>query len=99
MSRPNLATRLANVAGAPTKPAVLVQEPAPEALEPAAPVTRSATPRARQDKTMVAGYFSQDLARAVKMLAVERGVTVQSLIGEGLDHVLRAHGKHPMGER
>jgi hypothetical protein len=48
---------------------------------------------------MVAGYFSPEMARAVKLLAVERGVTVQALIGEALDLVLRQGGKHPMGER
>jgi len=48
---------------------------------------------------MIAGYFSPELARAVKLLAVERGVTVQALIGEGLDQVLKAAGKAPMGER
>lgn len=55
--------------------------------------------RARAGKTMIAGYFSPELARAVKLLAVERGVTVQALIGEGLDHILKAAGKAPMGER
>ncbi len=56
-------------------------------------------PRARTGKTMIAGYFSPELARAVKLVAVERGVTVQALIGEGLDHVLKTAGKTPMGER
>ncbi|HQR90173.1 MAG TPA: hypothetical protein PLH31_13125 [Caulobacter sp.] len=48
---------------------------------------------------MIAGYFSPELARAIKILAVERGVTVQALIGEGLDAVLRQHQRHPFGER
>jgi hypothetical protein len=56
------------------------------------------TPKAREGKTMVAGYFSPEFARAVKMLAVERGVSVQALIGEGLDEVLRRYGKHPLSE-
>ena len=55
--------------------------------------------RARTDKSMIAGYFSRDLARAVKLLAAERGVTVQALVGEGLDHVLSKAGKTPLGER
>jgi hypothetical protein len=61
--------------------------------------TPSPVAKARQGKTMIAGYFSQDMARAIKMLAVERGVTVQALIGEGLDAVLRQHQRHPFGER
>ena len=95
MSRPSLSARLATVAGAPSKPSFT---PEPEAAPLPAPAARVVA-RARQDKTMIAGYFTPDLARAVKMLAVERGVTVQALIGEGLDDVLRKHGKHPLGER
>ncbi len=98
MSRPNLAARLASAAGAPPKP-VFASEPQLAAPVAAPVVATRVVPRARQDKTMIAGYFTPDLARAVKMLAVERGVTVQALIGEGLDDVLRKHGKHPLGER
>jgi hypothetical protein len=102
-ARPSLSARLAQAAG----PA-----PAP-ALAPAASQAPSRSPRARKaqetpvvapakariGKTMVAGYFSPEMARAVKLLAVERGVTVQALIGEAQDLVLRQAGKHPMGER
>ena len=97
MSRPSLSARLATAAGAPPKPS-FAAEPEPTPSVVAAPAAR-VVPRARQDKTMIAGYFTPDLARAVKLLAVERGMTVQALIGEGLDDVLRKHGKHPMGER
>ncbi len=94
--RPSLASRLAAAAGAPA-PSSAVTAPAPEtvaAREPAA-----APAKARQGKTMIAGYFSPELARAIKILAVERGLTVQALIGEGLDAVLRQHQRHPFGER
>jgi hypothetical protein len=93
--RPSLASRLAAAAGAPTPSPVAAQAP-----EPTAPnVAVGAPAKARQGKTMIAGYFSPDLARAIKILAVERGVTVQALIGEGLDAVLRQHQRHPFGER
>ena len=86
MSRPSLSARLAAAAGQPQAPEI----PA-EAIRPSA--------KARAGKTMIAGYFSPELARAIKILAVERDVTVQALIGEGLDAVLRQAGRHPMGER
>jgi len=86
MSRPSLSARLAAAAGQPQAPEI-----ATEAGRPSA--------KARTGKTMIAGYFSPELARAIKILAVERGVTVQALIGEGLDAVLRQAGRHPMGER
>jgi len=89
-----LASRLAAAAGAPPSPAIAAS-PEPTLAKPLA----SAPAKARLGKTMIAGYFSPDLARAIKMLAVERGVTVQALIGEGLDAVLRQHQRHPFGER
>ena len=96
--RPSLASRLAAAAGAPA-PSPIPSAPAP-AAEPVAPKALASAPaKARQGKTMIAGYFSTDLARAIKILAVERGVTVQALIGEGLDAVLRQHQRHPFGER
>ena len=114
-ARPSLAQRLAAVAGPQVNPtAVIAKEAAPEPaiavqaprIKPkaAAPVAAPqpvapATAKARDGKTMVAGYFSPQMAKAVKLLAVERDVTVQALIGEGLDAVLHKYGKHPMGER
>jgi len=96
--RPSLASRLAAAAGAPTpapSPSVIAQAPEPTASR----IAVSTPAKARQGKTMIAGYFSPDLARAIKILAVERGVSVQALIGEGLDAVLRQHQRHPFGER
>jgi len=58
------------------------------------------TPRQdRAGKVMVGGHFSVELSRAVKVLAAEQGTTVQALVGEALDDLLRKHGKHPFGER
>jgi hypothetical protein len=96
--RPSLASRLAAAAGAPT-PLPIPPTPAPAAEPVARKALASAPAKARQGKTMIAGYFSPDLARAIKILAVERGVSVQALIGEGLDAVLRQHQRHPFGER
>lgn len=94
--RPSLASRLAAAAGSSPSPVPATPPDASTADLGKAP---SPVAKARQGKTMIAGYFSQDMARAIKMLAVERGVTVQALIGEGLDAVLRQHQRHPFGER
>lgn len=114
-SRPSLAQRLAAVAGPQVSitdtigkqaaPEMKVQ--APKVAKPAAkmpiqeavPAPASTTTPARVGKVMVAGYFSPQMAKSVKLLAVERDTTVQALIGEGLDAVLHKYGKHPMGER
>jgi hypothetical protein len=115
MSRPSLADRLAAVAGPQVNTSAAIIAEAAPAPAPAKQMTRRApvraeppqiqmaaaptTPKARDGKTMVAGYFSPQMARSVKILAVERDTTVQALIGEGLDMVLHKYGKHPMGER
>jgi hypothetical protein len=104
-ARPSLSARLAQAAGpapAPAPASAPVASPAsprPARARKAAEMPVAAPAKARIGKTMVAGYFSPEMARAVKLLAVERGVTVQALIGEALDFVLRQAGKHPMGER
>lgn len=105
-ARPSLAARLARVAEPAPTPQAAPAAKAPVAkatsrrpnIKPDQP-TLPVQPKARVGKIMVAGYFSPEMARAVKLLAVERGVTVQALIGEALDLVLRQGGKHPMGER
>src|SRR5260370_29613165 len=100
-ARPSLSARLAQAAGPAPAPAPIASpaSPRPARARKAAEAAVAAPAKARIGKTMVAGYFSPEMARAVKLLAVERGVTVQALIGETLDLVLRQAGKHPMGER
>ena len=83
---------------------VLKQQPVAPATVVPAPLPTDAKPEKapRQDragKIMVGGHFSADLSRAVKVLAAEQGTTVQALVGEALDLLLRHHGKHPFGER
>lgn len=101
MSRPSLAQNLARAAAPPEPLAPPPTAPAVEAAADEAPMAapRSTVAPARQNKTMIAGYFSQEMGRAVKILAVERGVTVQALLGEALDDMFRKSGKHPLGER
>jgi hypothetical protein len=60
---------------------------------------RSGIAKARENKKLVGGYFSPDVRRALHLLALEEGTTIQGLLGEALDHLMRARGKHPFGER
>ncbi len=80
--------------------------PAAEAVEPAGPGQESpkaTTPRAalrgrqdRQDKRQIAGFFSPECAKQLRMLAAEEDTTVQDLIREGLNLMFSAHGKSPI---
>ena len=76
---------------------VLKQKPSAPAVVAHAPADAGAPDRA--GKMMVGGHFSHQLGRTIKVLAAESGVTVQSLVGEALDDLLRKYGKHPFGER
>lgn len=79
----------------PTPPAPIPTAAASPEIEAPAKVPR----QDRAGRVMVGGHFTANLSRAVKVLAAEQGTTVQALVGEALDDLLRKHGKHPFGER
>jgi hypothetical protein len=54
---------------------------------------------ARTGKKAVSGYFTPELSRALHMLVLEQGTTLQALMGEAFDDLFRKYGKHPFGER
>ena len=53
----------------------------------------------RHGKKAVSGYFSAEASRAMHMLALELGVSLQALMGEAFDDLMRKYGRHPLGER
>lgn len=53
----------------------------------------------RRGKKAVSGYFSPALSRALHLLALEQDTSLQALLGEAFDDLLRKYGKHPFGER
>jgi hypothetical protein len=70
------------------------------AVSPVADVPRTGTiAKARENKKLVGGYFSPDVRRALHLMALEEGTTIQALLGEALDQLMRVRGKHPFGER
>lgn len=68
------------------------------AVMEAASATAGKTP-GRSGKKAVSGYFSPALSRALHLLALEQDTSLQALLGEAFDDVLRKYGKHPFGER
>ena len=71
--------------------------PALAAVEAAGAPAGRIAPRA--GKKAVSGYFSPDLSRGLHMLALEQGTSLQALMGEAFDDLMRKYGKHPFGER
>jgi hypothetical protein len=72
--------------------------PAVDAAELASP-DRSAKTPGRTGKKAVSGYFSPDVSRGLHLLALEQGSSLQALMGEAFDDLMRKYGKHPFGER
>ncbi len=70
--------------------------PEAAAVVAAAPVARRP---ARVGKKGVLGYFSPELSRALNVMAAEEDTSVQALMGEAFDLLMRQRGKHPFGER
>jgi hypothetical protein len=67
-----------------------------------APEAASATPAqssGRSGKKAVSAYFSREMSRALHLLALDQGRSLQALMGEAFDDLLRKYGKHPFGER
>jgi hypothetical protein len=60
---------------------------------------RSKRRPAREGKKGILGHFSPELSRSLNIMAIEEGTTVQALMGEAFDLLMRARGKHPFGER
>ncbi|WP_293681701.1 ribbon-helix-helix domain-containing protein [uncultured Phenylobacterium sp.] len=54
---------------------------------------------ARIGKKAVGGYYSPQLSQALNMLALEQNTSLQALLGEAIDDLMRKYGKHPFGER
>lgn len=77
----------------------LKAEDAPVSREKAAAAPKSPTGKARDGKKAVVGYFSGELSDAMRMLSIAEKTTVQALLGEAIDLLMRAKGKHPFGER
>jgi len=80
----------------PASPKVIKASPV---APTSAPEANSKRRPAREGKKGVLGHFSPELSRALNIMAIEEGSTVQALMGEAFDLLMRARGKHPFGER
>ena len=87
-------TRFASIKSERWKPA-----PPQTAAEGAPAAATTGQPPARRGKKAVSGYFSPDLSRGLHLLALEQGRSLQSLMGEAFDDLMRKYWKHPFGDR
>lgn len=88
-------SRFAAIKSEKTRPTPAAAPPPGHSNAPAAPTKAPA----RIGKKAVSGYFSPEMSRGLHLLALEQGTSLQALMGEAFDDLMRKYGKHPFGER
>ncbi|MBB6505296.1 hypothetical protein F4693_002284 [Sphingomonas endophytica] len=92
------ATPTPAAAPAPRVKAVPAPAPAPVMAAPPAPAPVSTRPVSREGRKQIAGFFSPDMSLAMHMLARRQGRSLQALMAEAFNDVLRKHGESPIGD-
>ncbi|WP_298199059.1 ribbon-helix-helix domain-containing protein [Novosphingobium sp.] len=83
----NLADKPRNTGGAEPPCASAPTEPAAEHFRPS-----------RQGRKVVSGYFSPEMSFALHICARRAGISLQELMGEAFNDVLRKYGESPVGD-
>lgn len=60
-------------------------------------VNLSAPPPSRVGRKAISGYFSPEMSLALHTCARRNGVSLQALMAEAFDDVLRKYGESPIG--
>jgi len=95
-------SRFANLADKPTaspKPqARLAELSIEEGDVTAAPTATPTRSTSRAGRKAIAGYFSPEMSLAMHTCARKHGLSLQELMTEAFDDVLRKYGQSPVGE-
>jgi hypothetical protein len=70
--------------------------PAPTPAAPVAADTKG--PASRQGRKQIAGFFTPDMSLAMHMLARRQDRSLQALMAEAFNDVLRKYGESPIGD-
>lgn len=72
----------------------------PTATSPTRPGQGRPTPPppSRQGRKQIAGFFSPEMSFTMHMLARRQGRSLQALMTEAFNDVLRKHGESPVGD-
>jgi hypothetical protein len=86
----------ANLRGAPAaKPVAAPSAPATAEPDPGRAGARALS---REGRKQIAGFFSPEMSLAMHMLARRQGRSLQALMAEAFNDVLRKHGESPIGD-
>lgn len=90
----------ANLKTAATPAPVAAPAPRPAAKAEAGEGTEatSTRPVSREGRKQIAGFFTPEMSFAMHMLARRQGRSLQALMAEAFNDVLRKHGESPIGE-
>lgn len=69
-------------------------EPRPSAREI---INSSTSPPSRVGRKAISGYFSPEMSLALHTCARRNGISLQALMAEAFDDVLRKYGESPIG--
>ena len=61
------------------------------------PVVQVPTPPSRVGRKAISGYFAPELSLALHTCARRNGLSLQDLMAEAFDDVLRKYGESPIG--
>jgi hypothetical protein len=95
-------SRFANLADKPKaipKPQARLAVPGSDEAVPVS-MSISTPPRSnsRAGRKAIAGYFSLEMSLAMHVCARKHGLSLQELMNEAFDDVLREYGQSPVGE-
>jgi hypothetical protein len=86
-------TRFANLADKPA-----VRGPDQEASTGSTERLAAELPSSRVGRKVISGYFSPEMSLAMHLCARRAGVSLQALMAEAFNDVLRKYGESPVGE-
>lgn len=72
--------------------------PQPQAAPPATEPARAPRAMSREGRKQIAGFFSPEMSFAMHMLARRQNRSLQALMTEAFNDVLRKHGESPIGD-
>ena len=74
-----------------------LKDDAADQTPPVSPITQIPTPPSRVGRKAISGYFSPELSLALHTCARRNGLSLQDLMAEAFDDVLRKYGESPIG--
>lgn len=86
-------SRFANLADKP-----VVRSPDQEASPRSVERPATELPPSRIGRKIISGYFSPEMSLAMHLCARRAGVSLQALMAEAFNDVLRKYGESPVGE-